>query len=466
LTASLKKRHTFAEKYQDVINPKSMMFSEQIREKCQMTQGKLAIEIGHERAFEFVAGRINCHNCGRGKSDCGKRAGYCCRKYNSKNNLVFNNLKNYIIVMNKSKYIKILCLLLLFSSATYGQALFDGFHLTNISEEPFEVGTIVSMPPKNGIKSSEFKREEILQSNPNISLDIDTASIPNKSSFVINRGFYVNIKLPILKTLNPNFTAKLSNKKVEFVSDSGGFRKSLKAGGYSIRNEILSSLNVKMLNDLYDQMGDNPKNAYLLITNAVYTKGHLIIKQDTSTVELSADSLLAIKFQKKPNSQETNLNANIPAAYNVRQIDEDYIYELLWRKGEKPKKHIKSSQYFPFGIHQFTDNKKNTGLGYVFAIAETALLGTGIGYCISAQNNLSKHKDFKYEDYERDSFYNKYINKRCTSVWLFAGAGAAIALNYFDNFNWFRKNNIKFTPAPTLGWHGKPQMSMTVNVKF
>lgn len=120
--------------------------------------------------------------------------------------------------------------------------------------------------------------------------------------------------------------------------------------------------------------------------------------------------------------------------------------------------------FLPFGIHQFKN--KQTGKGYFFAGTQGVLLGSGIGYCLSAKSNLKKHKDPKYEDWERDGFYNKYESRKNTSKWLFIGALAMIGWNYCDNFNWFRKNNIETGFVPILDWQGRPQMAMTLKVGF
>ncbi|MDR0558674.1 MAG: hypothetical protein LBG92_00750 [Prevotellaceae bacterium] len=125
--------------------------------------------------------------------------------------------------------------------------------------------------------------------------------------------------------------------------------------------------------------------------------------------------------------------------------------------------------YIPFGVHQFT--KKQTGKGIFFAATEGIPLVVGIAYYISAQHNLSKHKDPKYEDWERDRFYDKYEHKLKTSYWWFAGTGLMIALNYCDNFNWFRhrindSTSATIIPSPMVDWQGKPQMAMTLSIKF
>ena len=120
-------------------------------------------------------------------------------------------------------------------------------------------------------------------------------------------------------------------------------------------------------------------------------------------------------------------------------------------------------RYLPV-VHQIVT--KQTGKAIFFATTEIGLLGTGIGYRISACNDLKKHKDPKYADWERDKFYDKYESQLKSSGWFFAGAGLMIVLNYCDNFNWFRKNNITLVAIPTFDWQGKPQMEMTVNVKF
>lgn len=126
----------------------------------------------------------------------------------------------------------------------------------------------------------------------------------------------------------------------------------------------------------------------------------------------------------------------------------------------------KNTKYtaLPFGIHQFAT--KQTGKGIIFVGTQIGLLGTSIGYGISANNNFSKHKNNKYEKWERDRFYEKYENHLNNSGWFLAGAVVMIGLNYCDNFNWFRKNNIGLAAIPTFDWQGKPQMAMIFNVKF
>ena len=118
----------------------------------------------------------------------------------------------------------------------------------------------------------------------------------------------------------------------------------------------------------------------------------------------------------------------------------------------------------PFGIHQFAT--KQPGKGIFFAGTQVGLLGTSLGYYISAQNNLKKNKSPEYEDWERDRFYDKYEYQRNLPYYFLAGAGVSILLNYFDNFNWFRKNNIALGTIPTFDWKGKPQIAMSVNIKF
>ena len=120
--------------------------------------------------------------------------------------------------------------------------------------------------------------------------------------------------------------------------------------------------------------------------------------------------------------------------------------------------------FLPFGVHQFAN--KQTGKGILFAGTQAGLLGTSIGYRISANNNFNKHKNDKYEQWERDRFYGKYENHLRKSGWFLAGAAVMIGLNYCDNFNWFRKNNLAVVPAPIFDLQGKPQMAMTLNVKF
>jgi hypothetical protein len=120
--------------------------------------------------------------------------------------------------------------------------------------------------------------------------------------------------------------------------------------------------------------------------------------------------------------------------------------------------------YLPFGIHQFAN--KQIGKGLLFSGMEIGLLGTGIGYSISAYSNLKKHKSNEYEQLERDGFYSKYENQRKTSFWLYGAAGVAIFLNYCDNFHWFRKNNIELVSIPTFDYQGRLQMTMNLSIKF
>lgn len=144
----------------------------------------------------------------------------------------------------------------------------------------------------------------------------------------------------------------------------------------------------------------------------------------------------------------------------------DTIYKIEIRQPEPNKKY----QYLPFGIHQFCD-QKDIGKGLPFSVTEAVCLGVGIGYYISAQNNLRKHNDPKYEESERDRFYDKYEKQLCTQWYWYGGAVVAIALNYCDNFNWFRKNinkntSVELIPAPSFDYQGNPQMAMSLSIKF
>ena len=178
--------------------------------------------------------------------------------------------------------------------------------------------------------------------------------------------------------------------------------------------------------------------------------------------------------------------AKIDSIYNNNIMQKDSAYQALNSKWDREYLTLKDSigyknqriaqlesiiqiqnstrfRYLPV-VHQVVT--KQTGKAIFFATTEIGLLGTGIGYCVSAHNNLNKHKDNRYDQWERDRFYDKYENRLCTSGWLFAGAGLMVALNYCDNFNWFRKNNIKLASVPMFDWQGNPQMTMVVNVKF
>ncbi|MDR3235135.1 MAG: hypothetical protein LBT48_00200 [Prevotellaceae bacterium] len=202
-----------------------------------------------------------------------------------------------------------------------------------------------------------------------------------------------------------------------------------------------------------------------------------IINNDTTAIKTVVENVIrkelmpilnALDEQKKEKEQllvEYEQEKSISRAVIAQLKEELQIYKTARFLLENRQKelHAKRWNSLPL-IHQFAT--KQTGKGIVFSRMEAVLLGTGIGYCISAQNNLKKHKDPKYEQWERNNFYEKYENQLSTSGWWFAGAGAMILLIYCDNFNWFRKNNIELVSTPLFDWQGKPQMAMTVNIKF
>jgi len=121
-------------------------------------------------------------------------------------------------------------------------------------------------------------------------------------------------------------------------------------------------------------------------------------------------------------------------------------------------------KHLPFGVYQFHTKRPDKGI--LFAGTQVGLLGTSIGYCISAKQNFNKHKNSMI-GWERNRYFNKYEIHRRNSQWCLAGAALMIGLNYFDNFNWFRKdNNKKLAAVPTFDWQGKPQIAMTFSVNF
>lgn len=129
----------------------------------------------------------------------------------------------------------------------------------------------------------------------------------------------------------------------------------------------------------------------------------------------------------------------------------------------------KKYNYLPFGVHQFKN--KQTGKGILFSVTEIGLLGTSLGYHFSSGRNFNKHRDDKYDQWERDRFYSKYKSQQRTSRWLLGGALVVIGLNYCDNFDWFRHKindnaSVKINPVPMFEIQGKPQMALAVNINF
>jgi len=158
------------------------------------------------------------------------------------------------------------------------------------------------------------------------------------------------------------------------------------------------------------------------------------------------------------NTSTININETTQTGYGINVIGDGatIIINLpptsptTEEKAEQEEQAVKginnNFKFLPLGIHQFAT--KQTGKGILFAGTQAGLLGIGLGYYSSAKSNLEKHKSSEYEKWERDRFYDKYQNQRNLSRYFLAGAGVSILLNYFDNFNWFRKMevavNVKF----------------------
>jgi hypothetical protein len=201
------------------------------------------------------------------------------------------------------------------------------------------------------------------------------------------------------------------------------------------------------------------------IPELVKTIKLLTSKVDTANLQSSALMKILEANKKSQDSATIAQNALIEELIMDRQLYRQMADSAIFLLSLQKEIQAKKWNYLPFGIYQFR-TQKDIGKGILFSVTEAGLLGTGIGYCISAQRNLRKHKDPKYEDWERDRFYDKYESQRGKSKWWFAGAALMIGLNYCDNFNWFRKNNIKPASILTFDWQGKPQMTMALSIKF
>jgi hypothetical protein len=233
-----------------------------------------------------------------------------------------------------------------------------------------------------------------------------------------------------------------------------------------MKNEQIGSGNIQNNNyieKLIKQITNNNNTYYYYDTLFLQT---LIREEVKSLMDTVIKSISDMELKRNQYAQKEKVNKDSINRLNEKiKVYKDALSLLTERE---QKLQVRKYNYLPLGVHQFS--AKQTGKGILFLVTEAGLIGTGIGYCISSKANLKKHKDTKYEYWERDRFYDKYKRQLKTSGWLFASAGLMTILNYCDNFNWFRKNtkdiSVSIVPASVFNLLYQPQMAITLHITF